>query len=416
MLRRMFDVMNLWPLSYFQPKWKKEARHLLKGARKFIHYKRDLLKQEQIDEIESRRADLLIEIRNGDRKAADEASKQLRATCEKSLSLHLQQTWWEENVEVLFVALVVALGLRTYVLQPFRIPTGSMQPTLNGIQVVRAPEGSEKPWIGQQAWEFLTKGRTYKTYVADGNMQLVRGPGGALGTSGSWLPWLTRTRFQFSDGSTIKVPAEYNEATKIFQQEDGYRLDYKAGETIFNGWVDSGDLVLVDRISYHFRKPKRGEVFVFDTRGITTSGDLTRELRDQTGGSHYIKRLCGLPGDTLEIETPNLLVNGKIAQEPLIQRVMKREGEYGGDSHPGYILADPRSASKFRNSPLVKPGSVFELKDSDEVGMREYAALGDNTANSLDSRYWGSAKEFNLVGPGWFSLWPFSSGHWGFIR
>lgn len=411
MLRRMFDVMNFWPLSYFQPKWKKEARHLLKGAKKFIHYKRDLLKQDQIDEIESRRDDLLREVSRGDRKAADEASKQLRATCEKSLSSYLQQTWWEENVEVLFVALVVALGLRTYVLQPFRIPTGSMQPTLNGIQVVRAEDGFQKPWIGQRVVEFITKGRTYKTYVADGDMELVRGRRGHLGTSGSWLPWLTRTKFQFSNGTSIKVPAEYNEATKIFQ-----KFAFKAGETIFNGWVDSGDLVLVDRISYHFRQPKRGEVFVFDTRGITTSGDLTRELRDQTGGSHYIKRLCGVPGDSLQIETPNLLVNGKLAEEPMIQRVMQREGDYGGDFHPGYILADPRSAAKFRNSPLVKTGSVFKLKDTDEVGMREYAALGDNTANSLDSRYWGSAKEFNLVGPGWFSLWPFDSGHWGFIR
>ena len=122
------------------------------------------------------------------------------------------------------VALVVALGLRTYVVQPFRIPTGSMQPTLNGIQVIRASDDFEKPWLGKQAWEFLTKGRTYKSYVAEGDMQVVRGPAGHLGRSGSWLPWLTRTKFQFSDGTSIKVPAEYNEATKIFQQEGGYEL------------------------------------------------------------------------------------------------------------------------------------------------------------------------------------------------
>ena len=415
MLRRMFDVMDFWPLSYFQPKWKKEAKHLLKGAKKFIHYKRDLLKPDRIAEIESRRADLSDAVRKKDRKAADEAGKQLRATCEQSLSSHLQQTWWEENVEVLFVALVVALGLRAYVLQPFRIPTGSMQPTLNGITVHRAPDDQKKPWIGRQAFDLIWHGRRHLTYVAENDMELRRRPGYAPGRPASWFLF-TRTAYDFTDGSTIKVPAESNESAKIFMRDGGFKTSFQQGETIFNGWIDTGDLVLVDKISYHFRKPKRGEVFVFDTRAITTSGDTSRELRDQTGGSHYIKRLCGVPGDELQIEEPNLIVNGKIAQEPWIRRVMEREGEYGGPTHPGYVLADARNAEKFRKAPLVQPGSVFKLKDSDEVGMREYAALGDNTNNSLDSRYWGAVHEFNLAGPGWFSLWPFGTGHWGFIR
>ncbi|RYD42390.1 MAG: hypothetical protein EOP85_11315, partial [Verrucomicrobiaceae bacterium] len=68
----------------FTPKWKKEAQHLYKGARKFVDYKRDLLKPEHIAEIESRREDLKNAIKAKDTSKVAEASKQLRSACDSS--------------------------------------------------------------------------------------------------------------------------------------------------------------------------------------------------------------------------------------------------------------------------------------------------------------------------------------------
>jgi signal peptidase I len=396
----------------FAPKWKKEAKLLYKGAKKYIHYKRDLLKPDRIDEIESRRADLLEAIKADDKERTEEASKQLRNTCEKALPNFPQQSAWEENVEVIFVALVVALGLRAYVVQPFRIPTNSMQPTLNGINITEE-EGYKAPWFGKQALDFVLRGRSHKKIVAKNDCHVV-----GLKDK-SWFLF-TRTEVAFSDGTRVKIAAPDGEVGRALR-EAGERdsvtgqTSFKRGETILDGTIDAGDLVLVDKVSYHFRKPKRGEVFVFDTRGIATGGRNTGNLSDQAAGTHYIKRLCGVPGDTLSIQPPNLWVNDKIAQEPGIQRVIRSEGAYYRLNPHGYQLADPRSSAT-HPVPLLRPGQKFHLKDEAPPGMREYAALGDNTGNSLDSRYWGSVKEFNLAGPALFSLWPITSGHWGFIR
>ncbi|WP_226895525.1 signal peptidase I [Luteolibacter marinus] len=403
----------------FTPKWKKEAKLLHKGAKKFLHYKRDLLPEDRIDEIESRRADLMDAVKSGDRAKVEEASKQLRATCEQALPNFPVQSGWEENVEVIFVALVVALGLRAYVIQPFRIPTGSMQPTLNGITIHNSKDPEyKKPWLGQQLYEMVTRGRSYRTILAKNDVQVT-----GLHDR-SWFLF-TRTEVMFNDGTSIKIPAAIGETAKHVEArtiEDPrthkrYMVgkSYRRGEPILTGWVDTGDLVLVDKVSYHFRRPKRGEVFVFDTRGIPTEREDPKQvgMGGQAGGTHYIKRLSGVPGDTLEIRPPDLFVNGTISKEPGNLRVMHAQGEYGV-LNQGYVLANAGETGY--PLPLQRPGSKFHLKDKAAPGMREYAALGDNTGNSLDSRYWGSVKEFNLAGPALFSLWPITTGHWGFIK
>lgn len=405
--------------AMFTPKWKNEALHLVKGARKFVDYKRDLLKPERVVEIESRRTDLSDAIKTKDLNKVNEASKQLRAVCENSLPQEPPLGWLEENVEVMFVAIVIALGLRAYYLQPFRIPTGSMQPTLNGI-IGTPTKKADWPSFPQRIVEKVLRGRTYIHEVADKDLQIAISPKGSLDIRDTqFMHFFSRSEMRLTDGSIIRLPAPLNPSSEIGLGTTLQSAMRNGGvipkdTVICEGTIDSGDLVLVDKFSYHFRKPKRGEVFVFNT--IDIDGILKRS-GPQGAGSHYIKRLCGVPGDTLSIQSPNVLINGKIAQEEGIQRVAQGKGPY--DINPnGYSLASPNEgAHNGKRLPqyISKPSDTFTLSDTKRVGMREYAALGDNSGNSLDSRYWGAVKEFNLVGPALFSLWPFTTGHWGFI-
>lgn len=423
----------------FAPKWKKQAKLLYKAAKKFLNYKRDLLDEKQIAEIVSRCNDLKEAWKQSDKDKCAEASKQLQATCENALPRQQPQGWLEENLEVIFVAIVIALGIRAYVLQPFRIPTGSMQPTLNGIIATTVDSADEFPNIASKAVQRITHGRKYVDLVLTENKRLraenpvVEKP---------FLHFFTHTYIYFDDGSKLTFPgpktALMNRTGMGFGRICGYptpdmstedkiqiqldintrpptemsfdgskkraaipytRPQLAAGTVIARGYIDSGDLILVDKISYHFRRPVRGEVFVFDTRDIKK---IHSEAARNGGvaGSHYIKRLTGVPGDKLQIRDGDLYINGAKATEPGIARVMSKEQGYRG-YEPTYRLSG---------------GEIFQARKSLIPGMNEYIALGDNSYNSSDSRFWGTVREFNLIGPAAFALWPFSSGHWGSIK
>lgn len=417
----------------FAPKWKKEAKLLDKAAKKFLNYKRDLLTGEQIDEIRSRREDLHKARKAGARDKCDEASKQLQAACESALPRQPQQGWFEENLEVLFVAIVIALGLRAYVVQPFRIPTGSMQPTLNGIVATPLESADEFPNFAQRQLERATHGRNYVDMVLKEDKRLRReNPI----IEAQVMHFFTRTYIYFEDGTKETFPGPkaalmsrhgmgfgdkvgYFDSAMSDREQEAYkarirtmdpaklsvegppkhRLAYTrphlpAGTVIARGYIDSGDLILVDKVSYHFRRPARGEVFVFDTRNI-------RDIQKQPNpGSHYIKRLAGVPGDELQLRGNDLYINGKKATEPGFVRVMGKQGDYRGYDPSG------RLANR----------KIFHARRSNIPGMNEYIAMGDNSYNSYDSRGWGTVKEYNVIGPASFSLWPFRSGHWGIIK
>ena len=123
-------------------------------------------------------------------------------------------------------------------------------------------------------------------------------------------------------------------------------------------------------------------------------------------GTHYIKRMAGVPGDEISIDAPNLLVNGKELMEPdPVARKVRKMAPYDVPPYDcGYIPPNTMDG-RF----LKTPGETYS------VGPHRYLGLGDNSANSFDGRYWGTVPESNLIGPAFMVYWPLSV-RWGLAR
>ena len=134
--------------------------------------------------------------------------------------------------------------------------------------------------------------------------------------------------------------------------------------------VLDGDIVLVNRMIYDASKPKRGDIIVFKPNG-------------NENARSYIKRIIGLPGETVQIVDGYVYIDGQ-----------KLDEHYGNE-----VMENPGIAEE----PLV-------------LGDDEYFVLGDNRNNSQDSRAAnvGLIHRDELLGRAWVRIWPFSE--FGVIR
>jgi signal peptidase I len=373
-------------MFFLAPRHVKQARHYLHGARKFLAYKRDILPAETVSAIETGIGDLKAAIRSREKASIAGATTRLDTVIGGCVP---EQRFpaLRENIEVLLVAIVIAAGVKAFLVQPFRIPTGSMQPTLNGI--VGVPTDTPPPNIVKRAWDFVVLGRHWVDLKAR-EQDVVVGL-----QERTHLNFFTFTDIVCRNHRyTLFVPRD--PLMRYFGVVPG--REYAAGETIARGHMDTGDQVFVDKMSYNFVKPRLGEVFVFKTTGIRA---IEAGLDPRMGSQHYIKRLAGMPGQTLRIAPPKLFIDGKIPDLFVLRRVMSLEDGYGGYSNGG------RGGPPFRY--LGSPQATFT------VPPRQYFALGDNSYHSRDSRDWGGVPERNVAGRGFFVYWPFSS-RWGLIR
>jgi signal peptidase I len=298
---------------------------------------------------------------------------------------------WRENVEVFVVAAIMALGIRTYFLQPFKIPTGSMEPTLYGIE----PRVSTElpPNVLVQAYDFLIHGKTYS--------RIVTTHGGTVDslTPGSFTIWFEYTDVHLTDAQgNDEVDRIWIRPYDVMQKLNINKGDkHQPGDVLANYTTQTGDQVLVDKVTYNFRPPHRGEVFIFKTSGIP--GLANERGPNQEGSEDFIKRCVGLAGDIIEVKPPLLLVNGKLAEgAPSFEKEFKQI-----DGYPGYTP--------------VEDGTGVTQGDTQSyyVPTDCYWAMGDNSPNSKDSRYWGGVPRQNLMGRGYFVFWPFTS-RWGWIK
>ncbi len=354
---------------------RRQARDVLQHARHVLHMREDLLAADVRERVVHLQDQLDQSLKRREYERVAEWSESLSSAV-AALPGQKVRGGWKENFEMLVVAVVVAMGLRAYFLQPFKIPTGSMQPTLHGItaQTVDADWSDRLPF---KVVRFLITGEWHSVIRARA--------GGTLGEGMAHAHDPSIVLFRIG-GVMHRIPKDIltdaaGELRPAFHPE----RQVQAGEVLWAGRTQRGDHLFVNKVIWNFRKPRRDEVMVFTTSDIPTLEP----------GTHYIKRLVGLPGERMAIHEPFLVANGSRLGGFLgIDRVTSGGGEYAG-----YLLAGH----------LNSPNLEWRLNDD------QYFALGDNTRNSRDSRYWGPVPQENLVGPAVWVYWPVTR-RWGLIR
>ena len=374
----MKSILEVPPFSWWcQHRARKRAAEVSKHVRRLLATHRDIMESDKVKAAEKAIGEFDA-VRRGTIDEIGQGMDRLDRACAKLFPApkHAQ---WREAIEIGLVAAVVAWGgIRTFFLQPFKIPTGSMQPTLYGVHIEPLGPDEKVPMLPQRLLEKVFLGRTYIEAICeeDGQLNYINPFKQHIGP----FEWPFEKTILTIGGRdyTLAVDSDsFRKAEKALGLNWG--RTFHRGEPIVRCVVNNGDHIFVDKVSYNFRRPRRGEVFVFETRDLPG-----------TRGEFYIKRLAGVGGDVLQIKEPELFVGGQRAAEPGFVRVMSLKDGYHGYTNPDAA------------NHLSVPGDRFE------VPKDHYFALGDNSANSADSRYFGTVPHANLVGKAFLLYWPFT--------
>jgi signal peptidase I len=390
-------------LRWFLSAKVRQATDTVKHVRKLLNAQRDLLSPQAVEAVLASVGETEAAMGSG---ATDEELVKHISKLEEVANKWIKpypNAEWRENIEVFLVAIVVAMAIRTFFLQPFKIPTGSMEPTLFGIETadLREDANFKMPGALDRFWHVIFYGEIYHDIVAtaDGEVTRMAPIQPVFGVINKQTFWV---RYAGQDGEVpFTVWCGPDGRTDRFGHNTGldqslFTTPFRKGDPILRFKETTGDHLFVDRVTYNFHRPRRGDIIVFKTQGI-------QGLRDQD--QFYIKRLVGLPGETISIgDDQHARINGRRldASTPHFENVYgfnpaapQREGKFG--QWNGHLL-QPRPDSLLRST-----------NDSLTVDPGHYVVFGDNTMNSLDSRYWGELPEGNVIGKSFFVYWPFSA-------
>lgn len=152
--------------------------------------------------------------------------------------------------------------------------------------------------------------------------------------------------------------------------------------------LNIGDRLIATKCIYRFREPKRGEVIIF-----RSPSDPQKE---------FVKRLIGIPGDTLTIKDGKVWVNGKAFKNPSLNvhyyNMISHMAPYETNRHQYYDTRQGAYQVFFQGLGL-KNQTITVPKDA-------YFVLGDNSGHSSDSRYWGFIPTHMVHGKVLFVYWP----------
>ena len=415
---------NRKPIHCQMKKLRKQARVLLQTARKVYHYRCDCMTGEQLKQLDEaiREVYEMVEDRATSPEKFKATLEHLEALLRKLGGKIYPKTFMGDNLETILVAAIIVIGIRTFFFQPFIIPTNSMYPTYHGITSKIYEKEEASPNLLKKAFRFAILGARHRSIIpkesgdvkillvhnsATGKPDIKRTVRGGFNSRG-WFPTLKdEYLFRIADKTyPVVVPRNFDMQSllgKAFGQhaleivpepasevEAAIPIHAKAvaGEPLLRFDIKIGDALFVDRMTYHFRKPKIGDPFVFRTNSILKAiGDATGDYTPK----YYIKRLSGKEHETLTIQDGRLFANDKPRDEvEAFVRNAERQGEYGG----------------YLNQKRTAGGRSLQIPEN------SFVALGDNSGNSADSRHWGFVPEKAVIGKAFFIYYPFTR-RWG---